>query len=279
MPRGPARPAVRAVPVRPGAQVRLAQIDPASTAGFRGGKSAAEPVLAALNERLETLQEMLHIEGKHRVLVVLQGTDTSGKDGTIRRVFEGVNPLGVRVASFKAPTAEELAHDFLWRVHRHVPGNGEIAIFNRSHYEDVLVVRVRGLVPEAVWQKRYDQINDFERLQVESGTTILKFYLHISPEEQAKRLRNRMVDPTKRWKFRTHDLEERELWLDYQKAYEVMLERTSTRWAPWWIVPADRKWMRNLIVSQVLVDTLDEFRMSYPPGEPGIEKLRIPPPG
>lgn len=279
MPRRPTRPAVRAVPIRPGTQLRLDAIDAASTAGFRGGKAAAELVLSALNERLEVLQEMLHIDGRRRLLVVLQGTDTSGKDGTIRRVFEGVNPLGVRVASFKAPSAEELARDFLWRVHRHVPGNGEITIFNRSHYEDVLVVRVRGLVPETVWQKRYDQINDFERLLVESGTTILKFFLHISAEEQAKRLRTRIQDPTKRWKFNAHDLEERALWLDYQKAYEVMLERTSTRWAPWWLVPADRKWLRNLFISQVLVDTLDGFSLSYPPGEPGIEKLKIPPIG
>jgi PPK2 family polyphosphate:nucleotide phosphotransferase len=260
----------------PGGAVHLGRLDPGSTAGFRGGKTAAQAVLDGYNARLETLQELLWAEGRRRVLVVLQGTDTSGKDGVIRHVFEGVNPAGVRVASFKAPSAEELAHDFLWRVHRQVPGNGEIVIFNRSHYEDVLVVRVRRLVDEAVWQKRYDQINDFERLLVESGTTVLKFFLHISPEEQAKRLRARIVDPTKRWKFKSRDLEERALWLDYEKAYEVVLERTSTRWAPWWVVPSDRKWVRNLVVSQVLVETLESFRMAYPAGEAGIEKLRIP---
>ena len=188
--------------IRPAQKVDLRRHDPDATPAFRGSKKDAQALLAALNTRLETLQETLYAEGKRRVLVVLQGIDTSGKDGVIRHVFEGVNPSGVRVASFKAPTGEELAHDFLWRVHRQVPGSGEIVIFNRTHYEDVLVVRVRGLAPEKVWRPRYDQINDFERLLVDSGTTILKFFLHISREEQKDRLRDRLRDPTKRWKFR-----------------------------------------------------------------------------
>ena len=276
MPKNKASAVVRAAPVPRGARVELRGHDPGATAGFRGGKEAAGPVLRSFNQRLEQLQELLYSEGRRRVLVVLQGIDTSGKDGVIRHVFEGVNPSGVRVASFRAPTPEELGHDFLWRIHRQVPASGEIVIFNRSHYEDVLVVRVHELVPKEVWEKRFDQINDFERLLVETGTTILKFFLHISPQEQAKRLRARIADPTKRWKFKSRDLAERQRWLDYEKAFEAVLERTNTAWAPWWIVPADRKWVRNLVVGQALVETLDGFRMSYPPGEPGIEKVRIP---
>jgi PPK2 family polyphosphate:nucleotide phosphotransferase len=258
-----------------GGRFRLRGVDPAATPGFRGGKAEAQPLLERLTARLEELQELLHAEGQRRVLVVLQGLDTSGKDGVIRHVFEGVNPAGVRVASFKAPTAAELARDFLWRVHAEVPRSGEIAIFNRSHYEDVLVVRVKKLAPVAVWRRRYRQIVDFERLLAETGTTILKFFLHISREEQRERLQARIDDPTKRWKFRAADLEDRRLWPEYQTAYEAMVRRTSTRWAPWHVVPADKKWFRNLVVASALVDALEGLKLSYPRGEPGLDKIRV----
>src|SRR5436305_2935737 len=194
--------------VKPGAKVDLSQIDPGSTPGFKGKRKEADARLLALTERLEVLQESLWAEHKHKVLVVLQGTDTSGKDGTISHVFEGVNPLGVRVAAFKAPTEEEREHDFLWRVHPQVPGAGEMAIFNRSHYEDVLAARVHALVPREVWKQRYAQINDFERLLSENDTLILKFFLHIGLDEQKERLEERLNDPLKRWKFRIGDLDD-----------------------------------------------------------------------
>lgn len=250
--------------VEPGSQVDLAKIGPGSTEAFQGGKEEAEKVFPKLNARLEEMQELLWAEHRHKVLVVLQGMDTSGKDGTIRRVFDGVNPTGVRVASFKAPSPEELDHDFLWRVHPKVPGCGEMVIFNRSHYEDVLVVRVHHLAPEAVWRKRYDQINGFERLLAETGTTILKFFLHISRDEQKERLEARIDDPAKRWKFRKGDLKDRERWDDYTKAYEEALSRTSTEHAPWYVVPADRKWYRDLVVATVLTETLEGLGMKQP---------------
>jgi PPK2 family polyphosphate:nucleotide phosphotransferase len=261
--------------VEAGSKIRLAQHSPHDTGAFDGDKRRAQPVLERLNRRLEALQELLHGEGKRRVLVVLQGMDASGKDGVVRRVFEGVNPAGVQVASFKVPTPEELAHDFLWRVHARVPANGQIAIFNRSHYEDVLVVRVKNLAPQSVWRRRFDLINDFERLLAESGTTILKFFLHLSPEEQRARLQERIDDPAKRWKFRSGDIAERAHWNEYTQAYEEVLSRTSTPWAPWWIVPADRNWYRDLVISQILVDTLEGLAMQVPAGEPGIEKLEV----
>src|SRR5215213_2106464 len=250
--------------VEPGSQVDLAKIDPGSTEAFKGGKKDAEKVFPKLNARLDEMQELLWAEHRHKVLIVLQGMDTSGKDGTIRHVFEGVNPTGVRVASFKAPTPEELEHDFLWRIHPKVPGAGEMVIFNRSHYEDVLVVRVRNLSPETVWRKRYDQINDFERLLAETGTTLLKFFLHISKDEQKERLQARIDDPTKRWKFRKGDLTDRELWDDYQAAYEDALSKTSTEHAPWYVVPADKKWYRNLVIATVLDETLKGLGLKPP---------------
>ena len=214
-------------------------------------------------------------EHKHKVLVVLQAMDTGGKDGTIRHVFEGVNPAGVRVASFKAPTSEELDHDYLWRIHKEVPGKGEMVIFNRSHYEDVLVVRVHNIVPPEVWKKRFDQINEFERILAESGTTILKFYLHIDMDEQKERLQARLDDPTKRWKFRLGDLEERKLWTDYMEAFEDVLSKTSTEYAPWYIVPANRKWYRDLVISSVLVDTLEGLKMKYPVSEENLDGVVV----
>ncbi|MDX1690651.1 MAG: polyphosphate kinase 2 family protein [Acidimicrobiia bacterium] len=255
--------------------VRLADIDPRDSSAFDGGKDAGKDYLGFLNDRMEDLQELLYAEGKRRLLVVLQATDTGGKDGTIRHVFDGVNPQGVKVASFKKPTPRELAHDYLWRVHRHVPGDGEITIFNRSHYEDVLVVRVHSLVPEERWSKRYDHINEFERMLADEGTTIRKFFLHISKEEQAERLQARLDDPSKHWKFSLGDLDERKRWDDYQAAFEDMVNRTSTPWAPWYVVPADRKWYRNLVVGQVLVDTLEGFDMQYPENEDDLSKVVI----
>jgi PPK2 family polyphosphate:nucleotide phosphotransferase len=231
--------------------------------------------LAPLTEGLEELQELLWAESKHKVLVVLQAMDTGGKDGTIRHVFDGVNPQGVKVASFKKPTARELAHDYLWRVHPHTPGSGEIVIFNRSHYEDVLVVRVHNLVPKKVWKRRYEQINDFERMLAEEGTTILKFFLHISKQEQKERLQARLDEPDKNWKFAKGDLAERALWDDYQNAYEDVLSKTSTKSAPWYIIPGDQKWFRNLLISQILVDTLEGLKMQYPEADEELEGIVI----
>jgi PPK2 family polyphosphate:nucleotide phosphotransferase len=208
-------------------------------------------------------------------LVVLQAMDTGGKDGVIRHVFDGVNPQGVRVASFKVPTQEERDHDYLWRVHEKVPGAGEIVIFNRSHYEDVLVVRVHDLVPEKVWRKRYDHINHFERMLVDEGTTIVKFFLHIDLEEQKQRLQARLDEPNKRWKFSRGDLKERKLWPKYTRAYEEVLSRTSTEWAPWYIVPANRKWYRNLVIANVLLRTLDGMDMHYPDPDENLDGIVI----
>ncbi len=261
--------------VQPGTQVDLSQWDPSEKYAFEGGKKDGKRALKALNRRLEALQELLYAEHKQKVLVVLQALDSGGKDGTIRHVFDRVNPQGVKVANFKAPTEIELDHDYLWRVHRHVPGKGEIVIFNRSHYEDVLVVRVHGLVPPEVWQKRYDQINDFERMLAQEGTTILKFYLHIDLDEQKERFQARLDEPDKRWKFNPRDLEERKLWPKYMRAYETVLSRTSTAWAPWYIVPANRKWYRNLVVGTTIVETLEDLDMRYPEPEADLDHIVI----
>lgn len=250
--------------VKPGHRVKLSDIDPDDTALVPDGKEKGQRKAAKLGKRLATLQELLYAEHKRRVLVVLQGMDTSGKDGTVRHVVGPMNPQGVRIVSFKKPSATELERDYLWRVHANVPGDGELVVFNRSHYEDVLVVRVHELVPKEVWQKRYQQINDFERMLVESGTTILKFFLHISKDEQKKRLQERLDDPEKRWKFQHGDVEERKLWNDYTDAYEDALSKTSTDWAPWWIVPANAKWYRNYVIADVLAETLESLDMQYP---------------
>ncbi len=261
--------------VVPGTAAQLAARDPADGSAFDGGKSEAGRRTKELNDRLEELQELLYAEGKHKVLIVLQAMDTGGKDGTIRHVFDGTNPQGVKVASFKKPTPEELAHDYLWRVHDHTPGSGQITIFNRSHYEDVLVVRVHQLVPDERWRRRYDQINAFEKLLADEGTTILKFFLHISKEEQKERLQARLDEPHKQWKFARGDLAERRRWDAYTAAYEEALTRTSTEWAPWYVVPADRKWYRNLVVSSIMVDTLERLDMRYPPPEEDLEGVVI----
>ena len=261
--------------VKPETKVNLSKHDPNDTDDFKGGKEAALAEFEKLNGKLEVLQELLFAEHKQKVLVILQAMDAGGKDGTISHVFEGVNPAGVRVASFKAPTAEELDHDFLWRVHKQVPGKGELVIFNRSHYEDVLVVRVHNYVPPEVWKKRFDQINEFERTLAENGTTILKFYLHIDLDEQKERLQARLDDPTKRWKFRLGDLEERKLWGNYMEAFEDVLSKTSTDYAPWYIVPANRKWFRDLVISSVLVDTLEGLKMDYPVSEENLDGVVV----
>ncbi|MBN1304283.1 MAG: polyphosphate kinase 2 family protein [Anaerolineales bacterium] len=250
--------------VKVGSKVDLNKWDPDGTHSYDGDKDSAKAAFARLNQKLERFQEILYAEHKHKLLIVLQARDTGGKDSTIRRVFEHVNPQGVKVASFKVPTDEEMDHDYLWRVHKVVPGKGMISIFNRSHYEDVLVVRVHNLVPQKIWEKRYEHINHFEEMLADEGTTILKFYLHIDKDEQKKRLQARLEDPEKHWKFSLGDLDERKLWGEYTKAYETMLEKTSTGHAPWYIIPANRKWYRDLIIANILVQTLEKLDMKYP---------------
>ena len=250
--------------VKPGAKVNIATLDPTETRGLQGGRKAAEAAIAADQAALIELQTRLWAEGKRSLLLVLQGTDASGKDGTIAHVFGGVNPQGTRVTSFKPPTAEELAHDFLWRVHLAMPRAGEIGIFNRSHYEDVLVARVRKLVPKAVWKQRYSDITAFESLLTEGGTTIVKCCLLISRDEQRRRFEERLKDPQKRWKFQRGDLEDRALWKEYQTAYSEAIERTSTKAAPWFVIPADHKWYRNWAVSRLLIETLTAMDPKYP---------------
>jgi PPK2 family polyphosphate:nucleotide phosphotransferase len=250
--------------VKQNIKVKLSDWDPDDTSEFEGNKKEGLTVLKKLNEKLDVLQEMLYAEHKHKILIILQAMDTGGKDGTIRSVFEGVNPQGVKVASFKVPTPEELDHDYLWRVHPQEPGKGEIVIFNRSHYEDLLVVRVHNLAPKKVWEKRFQHINEFERMMKDEGTTILKFYLNISRDEQKQRLLDRINTPEKRWKFNPGDLEERKLWKDYMEAYQDVLSKTSKPWAPWYIIPANRNWYRNLVISSILVDMLEKLKMHYP---------------
>jgi PPK2 family polyphosphate:nucleotide phosphotransferase len=238
-------------------------------------RAGAELRTAELNQRLLERQELLYADGRHKFLVVLQALDAGGKDGTVRNVFRGVNPSGVRVASFKKPSDHELAHDYLWRIHQHAPANGEMVIFNRSHYEDVLVVRVLGLVPDERWRRRYKHIKHFERMLADEGTTIVKLFLNITKDEQRKRLQSRLDDPTKNWKFEMVDLENRKHWDAYQEAFEEAIARTATGFAPWYVVPADKKWFRNLVISEILVQTLDGLDLAYPPAMAGLEKIRI----
>jgi PPK2 family polyphosphate:nucleotide phosphotransferase len=266
---------MHAYQVKPGSKVDLSALDPSDKSLFDGSKADRVRRTTEQVSRLEASQEMLWAERRQKVLIVLQGMDTSGKDGVIRVVFEGVNPQGVRVAGFKVPTEEELDHDFLWRVHKQVPGRGEIVIFNRSHYEDVLVVRVHNLVPEAVWRGRYEQINAFEKMLADTGTTILKFFLHIDREEQKERLQARLDDPAKHWKFRLGDLKERALWNDYITAYEEALEKTSTPHAPWFVIPANSKSYRNLVIAGIIADTLEALDMRYPEPEENLEGVVI----
>ena len=261
--------------VKPGHRIDLSKFDPDDHGEFGGNKKAALAKTEALVRDLDRLQELLYAEHKHKLLIVLQGTDTAGKDGTIRHVFSGVNPQGVRVASFKAPTPEELAHDFLWRIHKQMPGTGEIVIFNRSHYEDVLIVRVHGLISREECRRRYADINAFEQMLVDEGTTILKFFLHIDKAEQKKREEARLADKTKHWKFNPDDLKERALWRDYTRAYEDALSATNTKCAPWYIIPANRKWYRDFLVSKILVECLKDLKMAYPKSAPGLAHLVV----
>jgi PPK2 family polyphosphate:nucleotide phosphotransferase len=260
--------------VSPGKKFNLSKF-PTNDNGEFKDRSEAEKITEQNRCRLIELQEVLYAESKHAVLVVFQAMDAGGKDGAIEFIFSGVNPQGCKVASFKAPSRNELAHDYLWRIHYQVPPKGMIGIFNRSHYESVLIERVRSLVPEKVWKKRYDHINEFERLLADEGTTILKFFLHISKDEQKERFESRLHDPHKNWKFNAVDLEERKLWDDYQRAYDDALERCSTEYAPWYIVPSDRKWFRNWVISDVIVRTMEKLDMKFPPPQEGLDKIKV----
>lgn len=248
--------------VSPHRKFKLAEVDPGATHGAT--KSHADARLEKNCQRLSVLQYLLYAEAKRSLLVVLQGIDAGGKDGTIKHVMTGLNPQGVDVTPFKVPEGAEKRHDYLWRVHNAVPESGKIGIFNRSHYEDVLVVRVHGLAPKSVWSKRYDQINDFERMLSENGVTIVKFLLYIGKDEQAKRFRERLDDKSKNWKFSPADIKEREYWDQYMKAYEEMLRRCSTKQAPWYVIPANKKWFRNLAVSEIMLHTLGGMDLRFP---------------
>ena len=258
-------------PVPPGGSVHIAD-EHADVS--EADKEALSQELKALRKRIAGLQEAFHADRRHALLVVFQGRDASGKDGTIGAVFKGVNPQGVRVTAFKKPTEEELAHDFLWRVHHAVPPRGVIGLFNRSHYEDVLVVRVNGLAPRTVWEDRYERINDFERHLAASGTIVIKFFLHISREEQRVRLLERLDDPRKNWKFNAGDLKERAQWEAYTEAYEAALSRCSTAVAPWYVVPANRNAVRNVLVARTVLRTLERIAPVFPPATPEALELR-----
>jgi len=260
--------------VAPGKKIRLADFDADYTGRIKNKKQAG----TELEENIAVLADLgyrLYAENRRSLLLVLQGMDTAGKDGTIRHVMRGFNPQSCQVTSFKQPGVDELAHDFLWRISRAGPRKGFIGIFNRSHYEDVLVVRVHNLVPKKEWQSRYGRINQFEKILTEGATTLVKVFLHISKEEQRRRLQSRLDDPKKRWKFSSADVQERRYWDDYQRAYEAALTRCNTEYAPWYIVPANRKWYRNLIISRILRKTLAKMAPQYPPAEEGLDKIVV----
>lgn len=259
--------------VKPGQRIRLAEIS-ADVSGKIKHETDARAKVAAHCERIRKLQELMFAERKRSLLIVLQAMDTGGKDGTIDHVFAALNPQGAYVHAFKKPSDEEAAHDFLWRAHRAAPERGQVAIFNRSHYEDVLVVRVHDLVPKNVWSKRYALINDFEKMLAKSGTHILKFYLHITPDEQLRRFEARLENPEKQWKISEADYTERAKWDDYIAAYEDAIAECSTERAPWYVIPANHKWFRNLAVSHIVVDTLEELHMNYPEPTVDIEEIR-----
>jgi len=259
--------------VKPGSKVDLARFDCAAT--FGRDKDAATDELPEVLARLTDLQARIWAEAKHAILVVIQGIDAAGKDGTIKVIAGAFNPQGTPVASFKVPSSLELAHDYLWRVHQRVPAKGEIGIFNRSHYEEVLIVRVHGLVPEERWRKRYEHIRNFEKMLTDEGVTIVKFFLAIDREEQRARFQDRVDDPTKRWKFNPGDLEERNRWDDYGAAFSEMLGETSTSYAPWYLVPANRNWLRNLAVGDILADTLDALKPAYPAAAAGVAGTKV----
>ncbi|MFZ2874934.1 MAG: polyphosphate kinase 2 family protein [Phycisphaerales bacterium] len=260
--------------VGPGSEVNLDEVDPGTTPG--APRDEGEQTLPELSARLGSLVQQLRADQRYALLVILQGMDASGKDGTVRKVFAGVNPLGCRVFSFKRPTPEELGHDFLWRVHARCPRRGETVVFNRSHYEDVGIVRVHDLVPKKTWSARFDQINDFESLLHASGTRILKFFLHISRAEQKERLLERIHDPLKAWKMELGDIEERAHWPAYMKAYSEAISRCSTRHAPWYVVPADKKWYRNLVVAQAIIRELESLDLRLPPPHFDPASVQVP---
>jgi PPK2 family polyphosphate:nucleotide phosphotransferase len=259
--------------VKPGAKFRLGDIDPAYKGEHESHQSGAAE-LARHTASLAQLQYKLYAENKRSLLIVLQGFDAAGKDGVIHHVISGTNPQGVNVACFRQPTNEELAHDFLWRAHRHTPANGEIMIFNRSHYEDVLVVRVHGIVAKSVWSKRYDRIREFEKLLIQADTHIVKFYLHISPQEQLTRFKERLEDPHRNWKIRNSDYTEREYWRAYIEAFEDAMRETSTTRAPWYVIPSNHKWFRDLAISSIFVDTLDEMDIKIPQPVADLKAIR-----
>ena len=259
--------------VEPGKKLRLSEIDPSYT-GKHISREEALPKIQKHTERMAELQYLLYADGDQSLLIVLQALDAGGKDGTIRHLFAGMNPQGTSVFGFKQPTPIEAAHDFLWRAHKRAPAQGEVVIFNRSHYEDVLVVRVHKLAPRAVWSARYELINDFEELLHKNGVRILKFYLHISPEEQLERFKQRLDDPSRNWKISDSDYTEREFWPQYIEAYEEALARTSVKNAPWYVIPANHKWFRNLAISQIVVDTMEEMGLKLPPTRVDIEEIR-----
>ncbi|HUM98917.1 MAG TPA: polyphosphate kinase 2 family protein [Halothiobacillus sp.] len=259
--------------VDPTKQLLLGDIDPSSTADL-ASKSAAADLTDQYRAQMEAEQFLLYADGRQSLLVVLQALDAAGKDGVIRHVFSAMNPQGTRVHGFKQPTPIEAAHDFLWRAHKQVPADGEVVIFNRSHYEDVLVVRVHNLVPEEIWSQRYDKINEFERLLTENGTQILKFFLHISPEEQLERFKKRLDDPQRHWKISDSDYSERKFWPQYIEAYQDALTKTSTTHAPWYVIPANSKWFRNLAISQIIADTLKDMKLELPPTHVNIEEIK-----
>jgi PPK2 family polyphosphate:nucleotide phosphotransferase len=259
--------------VAPGEKVKLRKFDPEDTLGWEKGDKT-QTSLAKTLERIDKLQYLLYAEHKRALLIVLQGLDAAGKDGTIRHVMAGVNPQGCVVTPFKKPTVEEMQHDFLWRIHKAVPGYGDIGIFNRSQYEDVLVVRVHDLVPKAVWSRRYDQINEFEKTLDLNNVKILKFFLHISKDEQKKRFQERIDDPDRRWKISEADFDERKFWDEYTGAYEDVLRKCSRARAPWYIIPANKKWFRNLAVSHIIAETLEDMNMKFPAPTVDVKKLK-----
>jgi PPK2 family polyphosphate:nucleotide phosphotransferase len=271
----PVRPDYPRYRIEPGEGFRMRDYDPDATEDYRKKRDVADE-LTLQRERISSLQERLYAEHKRSLLVVLQAMDTGGKDGTIRSVFQGVNPQGCQVWSFKRPSQEELDHDFLWRYHAKAPSRGIITIFNRSHYEDVLIVRVKSIVPEEVWRHRYAMINHFEELLTLDGTAVLKFFLHISKEEQKERLESRLSDPTKHWKWDGADLREREYWDAYMLAYEDAIRNCATAHAPWYVVPANKKWYRNLVIARTIADTLEAMNPQYPPAEEGLERITVP---
>jgi PPK2 family polyphosphate:nucleotide phosphotransferase len=250
--------------VKPGDNIDLNKVDADEHHIYKGDKETALAEIKLLNLELDKLQKVQHAEKKHKILIVFQGMDASGKDGAIRNVFNSVNPSGVYVAHFGAPSHDELSRDFLWRIHNRVPAKGEMVIFNRSHYEDVLIVRVQKLMPKLVWQNRYKHINDFEQMLADEGTSIYKFYLHISNDEQRRRLQSRINNPDKHWKIDPNDFKDREKWGDYLEAYNDVIIKTSTEWAPWYIIPANKKWYRDLLISNILVTELTQLKMKYP---------------